>query len=460
MALPKLFVLLDALDLKQVNAFKKYTLSKVSESSEIHVLLLFVIQTKAKRNQYPDAESLIATFMPDTKIKLISNNLSILYAYAEEWMALQVLEESAQYKDLLVQKFLNNNGLYNLADQTVNKMRRFTESIDTLDLSLVQSKYEMLYEHLFSTNMANYNPKPEEFMELSEAFDEYVSSQYLVILTELYNRQEVTNISYKKHIQALSKKIKDMPDTPLTNILSLSFKLIAEHDFEALLELKNILISNQLLKGSKLHYIITHYVIKRANNFWVSGHHKDSKLIIELTNYGIETGVFFKNGKLSSTKFLNLVMQLCVALNFKEVSSFITQWIGKVNTANPEATMGLAMALNCFYKHKYSELAKYTWRSDFDGFNEKNIAHGLFLVGAFKDRNKNPEIYENAFHSSTYFLKRNKNKMSKHLFDSYNNLLQFMKDFDKIGKSKINLDVYNPLLYRSWCEYELSDNIK
>lgn len=460
MALPKLFTLLDALDFKKVNALRKYVLSKVGEASDVYAVFESVVKTKDKRDKYKDAESIISSLLPSVKIKIFSNTLSLLYGYAEDWMALHQLEQDRYSKDLLVQRYLNDNGLYHLSNQSLGKMMRTMDEEESIDLTPVKSKFEMLFEHLFSTNMANYDPSPEEFKELIAAFDEYVSAQSLILLTELNNRKDITHFAYENEIDLLHKKVKDLPATPLTQALQLAFKVVVENDLEAYIQLKDALISGQFAEGSKMHYLISNYVIIWANRFWVANKYRDANLIIQLIDYGMKTGIFFNNGKLPSTKFHNLVMQLSTVSTFEKVNEFIEDWIEKVNTENKAATKELATAINHFYNHDYDILYKLTQQTGYSTFNEKNIAKGLFLISVFVERYHQMEFYQSTLQKFSFYLERNDTKMSTHLLKSYQNLIRFMKDVDKIGKDNIDLNSYTPLLYRTWCEYVLGINTK
>lgn len=458
MAYPKLFTLIDAIDLKQVNTLRKYILSKVSEQSEAYQILETIIKTKDKREKYPDAESMQIAFYPKIKIKTFINYLSLLYSYAEDWIALAQLEVEDHSKDLLVQRWLNNNGLYSLSDQLVKKVLKKIESSDNLDIYNSKVKSELLYEHLVSTNPVRYEATGKEYLEMIDSLDDYSSSLFYIILSELKNWSTITKMKDEPNISHIKNKLEFAPQTAIVKFAKLAYINCCENNMEIFFEFKNFLFELEFNHKSKFHNIIAGYVIKKGGTLLTQGYHNDYNLILELTKFGLEKGVFFNNGKLSTQTFHNIIARLAIHISFEESVSFIEKWLNKVSTENYEATKSLAFAQVSFYKNRMNEVSKYLWRSDFDNFNQKNLAQGLHLIASFENRKNAEQVYKNAFVSTTNFIERNKDKMSAHLYQSHKNLLQFMKIIDQDGIHEINILDYKIILYKTWCIQYLKNN--
>lgn len=165
----------------------------------------------------------------------------------------------------------------------------------------------------------------------------------------------------------------------------------------------------------------------------------------------MKSGVFFTDDRLHSALFHNLVVYYCLVSDYDTVTDFIDQWIGVVVTEDVAATRALAMAQNCFYHHRCQEIHLYTGRFVFPTFNQKNLAQGLHLIAAFENRKEERQIYETALASSQNFLKRNQQRMSKHLYTSYRHLIAFIKSADVDPTAIPHPDTISPLLYRKWC---------
>ena len=457
MSLPKLISVCQALDAKQCTSLKKFTLMHVGKTSDLYLILDCVIKERNKLKSAKDVEEVAQKCEVKCSHKTFMNSLSQLNLYAEDWIALSQLNENKYEKDLLIQQWYNKNGLYNLSDQLVTKVKKTIDAEKKWDLAESQYKAELLFEHFFSNNPVKYQFDVKQYEDMIQSFDQYVSSMYILIMTELCGLEQVANKKLPELKSTLEAKISMFPPTELSENLLKLYNVIDTSNFELLKELKSLLLSNRFNVGSKLHYIVASNIINKSINFWAKGLHKEVKLVQELTEYGIDNNVFFSYGKLSVVTFHSLLNKISAFYGYQKSEAFINQYIEKVNTTNLIATKELAMAQNCFHNKNYKDIFKYTRRGDFDNFVQKTVAQGLHLIACFMERNIDRENYQNALQSSILFFKRNKSKLSTNLLDSYNNLIQLLKDYDKAtDNDKINVDNYKPLMYRNWC----NENIK
>ncbi len=454
MAVPKCFLIIDSLELKKLNSLKKHLLSHVGAVTEVYSLIEIAAATKSYREQYNSIEIIQQCYFPNSTIKLVANNFSVLFLIIEEWIALEQMTLEPYTKELLTQKWYNNHGFYNLADQTIRKIHKKIQTNPMIGLMESKAISDSLYEHIFSSNPIKYDLKATDFDDMIDAFSEYTAIQNLVYLIELVNRAEVANLNITIRKKLLINKLKDAPNTNLLRILFLVYDMIDKDDISAFNELKELLLSNFLDQNSKIHTIVTTYVIKRSMRYWNKGLLKDPKIISELAVYGLNHGIYLNNGKLPTATFHNLVSQLCQSSTYKEMQVFVRKWVPMVHTNNHEATQSLALAQVAFYFEKYGEIAPLV-RINFNDFNEKNLGQLLYLISSFMERRKENELYQHALQSSKYFLRRNQNKFSKHLFTSVTNLFEFMKQMDQ-PNYEIDLDALSPLFYRKWCQSLLS----
>ncbi len=455
MTIPKLLSLLSVLEVKQIGTLKKYLLTKTSKSSDAFALFEYVISFRLKPDKIDEPESILTNIFPTSSIKAIHNNMSLLYTWSEEWAALQQLNDELYSHDMLLLKWFNKNGLYELADSIANKIEKNMLENKQFDIDKSFTNFSLLFEQHFSNNPIKYHLKEDVHRKMIESFNEYVRSQYLILQCELSNWGGITHSDYDTINKNIEKTIEFLEPTSLTMIIDGVKDMVIADNLESLLTVKNTLNSNAIKEGSKLHYIATSYAINASSKLWNKGQHQEKALILDLVQYGISSGFYFRNGKIQSAQFHNLVMYISVNLSFEEVEKFIEENIAKVNNTDLASTKLLAMAQNCFYHHRYEEVESYTRRNNFSTFNQKNIAQGLHLIATYMNKDNEPLLYEKAMTATVSFLKRNKDKMSSHLMDSYYNLIKFIKDLTK--GSSIKIEDYRPLIYSSWCQHMLKN---
>ncbi len=452
MALPKIIEIIYILETKKSNSLRKFIASRLSIEADTMSLYDYIVQSKYENIGIENMIDFHSTNFKHISYKSFSNLFSQLYLLAEAWIALDQLESEPYSKDIYVQKWLNKHGFYNYAEQSSKRLSKLIGLQPSYDLAESKAKSEMLNEQLFSSSLSKYDLNASDFTDMIEAFDEYVAGQYLLFLSELKNREEVSNIDFASRRCTILTIIDHIPDSPIKSLLQPLYAMIADNDVNAFDYLKTLLLTNKIKVGSNLHSIICNHVIKKSVRFWAKGLLPDHKIISKLTKYGLDAGIYFNHTqKIATHSFHNLIIQLCVSLTYKEMLAFINKWINHVNTDHLEATKGLAIAQVKFYNEKY-DLHQLTWRSDYDNFNQVNLARGLHLIACFENRKKEIQMYKNALQTSIYFIQRNRKKMSAHLYDSNMNFIDIIKKIDAGKVKEIKLENYNAILYRKYCQ--------
>lgn len=453
MALPKFYTFIKVLDKDQKSSLGKYLLTYIGDKSDVYKVYAESIKfLKSKEEEELDIEEISSLILPGVKFKVFLNYLSQLYDIALEWAAVQDLLTSEPEKDLKSQKWLNRHGLYKLADQIKDKNLKKLKSQAELNVESSKLISEIYFDHAFSANPQKYSLHEEEYIDMIHSFDEYVSGQFFIMFSELQNLEELTKSRHYELSHYLQMRTNSFKQSDLLYLLKMTHKMVETYDLDALLYVKNSLFSNKLTLGSRMHAIITTYAIKRALNYWTKGIHKDSTLINDLTNYGLKTGIYSQNGKIPAASFHNLVVNLNISMSLDKLEEFVSEWMPFVSCLDRDATQQLVLAQCYFYSRKFDLVPHNLNVGKFD-FNQKNILQGLLLSTAFMNRNTNPDEWQRLYKASHSFIKNNETKMSSHLFKSYENLLRFLRDFSSNNFS--SLDDYNPLLYRSFCQYVL-----
>ncbi|HRG21696.1 MAG TPA: hypothetical protein PLQ57_11725 [Saprospiraceae bacterium] len=458
--LSKIVVLIDHLEQAQTQDLKKYLLTKTYADSDIFKVFEYLAASVKKKEDQKSPEYIHEKIFPKSTKKTIANYLSLLYNWAEEWMALETLKQEEFTMDHLAQRWLNKNGLYHLADQTYNRIERGITEEGKADLHRTRIKALAMFDQLFSNNPARENLPKEKYEEMAGSFRQYMKAKLLLINTELHNWGDINNFNFTDCIQENARLIDTIESDETSHILELLLSMIRDNQVPAFMELKDILLGGRLVPGTRMFLIIGRYMQRVSMRLWSKGLIKDQKIMHDLLEFGMKSGIYFTNDRLPSAVFHNVVVQQCLISDYEETVKFIEKWMPSVVTEDTEATQALAMAQCCFYHHRYPEIHLYTGRHVFPTFNQKNLAQGLHLIAAFENRDCERHIYETALTSSQNFLKRNQLRMSKHLFDSYKNLITFIKAVDNNNERIPNPELISPLLYRKWCMelYQVSAN--
>ena len=452
MSNPKFIDVVKALSHDEVTSLRKYLVGKFDKSHDAFVLFSYILKHKEKENKVSKVEAMQKEVLPHLSVKSTSNLLSDLYLHTEEWMVHMQIKEEIFTKDLYVLKWLNKKGIYNLSDQVSSKIESKIKSEKLLDIEVVEAKNKLLYYKLIANNPSTIQLDPSTFDDLIAGYEELVSAQLLIYKSEMTNFGNVKNYSYENSFSKINQLTVQLKSSSLTQVLQTLSNLIELNDLKSLEYLTSKLFNQKIKPKSELHFIICSYCLSKALNMWSKGLSKNKNLIPKLAKYILESGAYEMYGKIPLASFHNLINGIAPFTKLEEVNHLIEQYIDKVSTTNSDATVSLAKAQNLFYHNKYDMLSRYCYRTDFETFNQKNMAQCLHTICTFMNRKMEADMYKKTLSLSINFIKRNKHSMSKHAYDSLTNLYKFMGEW-AINKKDIDLDNIKPLRYRSWCEY-------
>ena len=451
MVLPKFIDLLVHLSSNELTSLRKFVLYKSSKDADIFRLYMYLHSHQAKLGSFTDIETLQETVLPTSTIKTVANYLSTLYQWSEVWVQMNQLEEDQYAGRLLELSWLNKRGLYNLANQTAKSMEKEIEEDKQYHVEKVFAKVRMLHLQYWSNNPITHEEGIAMLQDLIDTFSEYTKSTMLMYILEMENLGAIKNHDFNQSILSMEKSIKYLKDTPLTEIMNVAHKMFAQKDMNALLRLKDYLFENQIMQKSELHSQLIDFLRKSVIYHRTSGTNFDQQIAKDLINYILNAGALLGQGRVTILAFLNVVNQISVLESYEYVDRFIEAWHLKVHCKNPEANKALNMAINCIYHHRYDEVLALTWRSDFEIFNQKNMAQCMHTMAAFMNRKRDLKLYQNSMFNSKMFIKRNKSKMSERLFISYSNIFELMEKLD--AGHEVDMSTMGQIIFRTWCEY-------
>ena len=449
---PKLFTILSQLEKEEWTSWSKMLKGQTQDGSDARQMVEIVHKNKNKLSEMGQAEDIQVRYFPERTAKYVSNLLSSLLSLTEDWIVLNQLEREAYQKELAMLRWYNERGLYQLANASAETIE--TGIVSKTGLSLVNPLvlWQLNYYQHFSHNNIKNETGPVLMEKMVHSFQEFVLNQSLVFLCELQNWGKIISQPFEAEVNILHQLL--LADTRVQhrNFLYDLLSILKNHDVQTVCTLKERLFAGEIAKGETLHTIATIYVTRAFMKMNAAGFEVPKKFLIEMIEYGLETGVYSNHGKLSTYSFHNLVMTMSATLEYDIVCDFIEKWVVKVNSRNIESTKALAMAHNCFYHQKFKEILRYTWRSDFEFYHQKIMALCLHCIACFLSRNEEPDLYQSSYNSFKNTLLRNKEKTSEHEYRIYSNLIDFLKRCDEEDLAAIDLKNYDVIIFRSWCK--------
>lgn len=448
---PKLFAILTHLEKEEWTSWLKSVKGQAQEGHETRQLLEIIQKNRSRLSEIGQAENLQAQYFPQRSVKYVSNLLSTILTWTEDWIVLNQLSREAHQKDLAILRWYNERGLYPFANATAANIHEQMSNEEGISLFQPFIKMQANFNQHYSHNNIKNEVGPSILQHAVLAFHDFVINSSLVFLCELSNWGRIQDHNFEREMSVLSNLVATDLEANQRQFLYDLVALVKEPNLKTAETLKERLFAGELVKNEVLHTISTIYITRSLTKMHVSGKIIPRHYFMEMIEYGLENGVYSSHGKLSALSFHNLVMTMCVNGDFESVNEFVTKWAPKVNTRKTESTLALALAQNCFYHHRFKEILRYTWRSDFEFFSQKILAQCLHSIACFMFRKDEVELYLSSISSFKNSLNRNKDKLTPHEFKTYFNLLDFMKRCDEEVPAKIKLSDYDVIIFRNWC---------
>jgi hypothetical protein len=422
-----------------------------ASSTEMLKVYNFVIAHK-KLQALESIKELANQYRSTMETKQMANYLSLLFNASARWMVTQQLALEPDLQDHLIYKWMNRQGLDQLASLHLDRLNsssikdEATPQIDILFTSLL-TKIETLQFNQFPTHK-------EEYAHLSSMIDtmRHIRAQIFgAINIELSSIIQITKYDPDILIDVVNTELENTTAGFLSSIFYDDLqKILRDEDVVLFHKYIESMLADKTNTDTLSHHIRYMVLHKVASKLWIKEKLKDKKIFLDIINYRLESGATAKNQNLTTSHFHNLVNRVAMIYDFAETEKFINRWITKVKTKNISTTKDVADAQNMFYHDVYEGIEKFVWRSEFDNFNQKNIASSINLAAKFMFRKKGPVAFELAVEQYRSLLKRNKENMSEFLFQSANNFIHFLLKVDQ--KEEVTLHAFEPLLYKEFCK--------
>lgn len=99
-------------------------------------------------------------------------------------------------------------------------------------------------------------------------------------------------------------------------------------------------------------------------------------------------------------------------------------------------------------------MIRYTAHTSYGSQDQKMRALALHVMALYVMRYDDYETFKTQLKNFALAVQRQKNNLNKKQFFSYFNLVDFLKKLDKADRKSVTIDLqsYNYLVYRTWCE--------
>lgn len=433
-------------------------LKHTSLNADVFEIFSFLKKEKDNLTMLPDVEVVVATHFPHLSVKVFQNHLSVLLDWVETWLCQREMLLQKYEGQLFLLEAYNRRGAYKLADQTFKNLEKKLGASVGLDLVAEQARSRALRAQYFSNNPIKNEQGGALYEQFVMSWLRSTKEHASVWLTELYNFGAITEYDYSQMIAGIHQILAFLPESPLSAKLDNLVCLWEKNDVEAFESLTTSLKENQFEEGSFIHTVLTLYLIVKGNTLHAMGHLPNVKAIAQLYELAMESGVLMDKGKISMVRFTNMLSALSATQSYEWMEKFINRWINNVITSDLKGSQNLAHALNCFYHGKYVEVIRLTALTSYGSQEQKMRALALHVMALYVLRYDDYETFKTQLRNFALAVQRQKNSLNKKQYQGYFNLVDFLKKLDKANRKQIqiNLETYNYLVYRTWCEKMLA----
>lgn len=454
----KLISVLKTLNPDEWSSFRKYLLMHTRKGSDNFDFFEFLNQRKTKLSSLPSAEEIRAKHFPKLTTKGVSNMMSRIFNWLEDWLSIHEFTKSPYQEDLMLVKSYNRRGLFKLANSKADKLEKKILKKDGLDIFENKALAELFHIQLYSENSIKYSEGGLIIEKLSNHFFKQIKEYGLLYLPELMNIQRIQKYDLGNAIEKINQLANLMPESELSVYLDQLIQLTKNNNPKLLEDLFAQIKGGVFSKDGFIHALLVYYFIALSLQLWLKGSLKSKAMVGEIHEYAINSGVLLQNKKITLRRFHNIVSTLAAINTYEWTIDFVDNYLDMVDTPNKESSRLLAYAQICIYNNKYNDINVHLSAVTFEDFDIKMRSHCLLAVALYKDEKIELATLQNKLLNFKRFLTRHKSQVSEKYYDSNFNFFEVIGrlSMKKFQDTEIDLSKYSNLSYRYWIKKELS----
>ena len=438
-------------------SFRKYIMMYCTKASDNYKLLEHLFSARNKLGEWSEIEEIKNPLFQKMTDKNFSNLMSRIFIWFEEWLVWYENKKDGTACDIQLVKIYNRKGVFNLADKTYRRVEQKLLSNTQLDLRKHRDLYQLHHYHYFSDNPVKYKRHGEILETLVSYFLLQFKEQGLLYISELHNWGDLQNYDYTVEIELLTQIGFLVADTQTSKVIELIKVMVSELNEKAFLDLRDVIFSKQINPDSELYVFASLYMITFSLRLWNNNKISNSQLVLEVYDFGLESGVLLNTGKIPFIRFINLVDTLGYIKSSQKNYVFVDKWKHLVGNESKEAIQALGYAQLKFSEEKYEEIIPLLLGMKFNTEWGRVRSSCLELIGLYSDRKNNYSILINRISNFKRVLKTYGSKSSNlthRSFLNFTKVIELLAKRDFI-KRTIKIENYSPIMYKSWLINEI-----
>lgn len=297
----------------------------------------------------------------DTVKKNVAKNLtekdflsrrSKLKIKIESFLLLEAQKDKEKKFDqqLILGDLYKQRGLYNAYKDLQTEIENEIVNLKAFDLATDLKMLLWYHQQYFSEALSN-NRRIDSLKLANQYLERFYQSNKLFYETEILNLQQLFNLPICS--------TEDTTPNPLKILLQELHKLVSENRVTSYECLKKGLMENTADYSPELEQVIFQRLINACNAFLKNKKFTYKEDMIDLFEFGLETGIMLNNGKISEYTYFNMVDAKSKSDNRPEAPSFIEEWLALTETKNADTLKNVAYAQWYFATEKFEQALDY-----------------------------------------------------------------------------------------------------
>lgn len=318
----------DAVELALFNYLKRFKKSWDSPKLEKEIV------KKAVAKHLKDKDFLSRR----SKLKLRLESFILLEAQKDNERKLE--------QQLLLGELYKKRGLYRAYKDLQGEIEKEKQALKTYDLNTDLKIMQWYHQQYFSETLSK-DRKIQWLKGTYHYLDRFYQSSKLFYETEAESLHLIFN-------QMLT--LEEQTDKNQLRLLLIELnKLVTDKRMSSFEFLKKKLMENPSALSSELQQVILLRLINACNAFLKNKRFSFKEDMVQLYDFGITSKIVLNNGKLSESRFLNMVDAKSKSENAPSEPNFIEEWLALTETKHQETLRYLALGLWYFAKGAYAD---------------------------------------------------------------------------------------------------------
>ncbi|MEM1320801.1 MAG: hypothetical protein AAGG75_11130 [Bacteroidota bacterium] len=396
--------------------------------------------------------------------KNLSNTLSDLYKYLEEYLLWQSMKERSFDRTQAMLKIFQEKRLNKFYFQQIdNQLRTLNKASTPQGLWLNLQRMLLMHQKYYYSIEDKVSLNANSMQLCMDYLDNFFVEAKLRYSAELFSRATIVKEDYKINFlhevmdwHASNTSQSDVYRQALLN----TFNLTQEENHQLYFQQKELLINNYGLFEKKEYPVLFYSLINYAALVIKRGERQFLEEIFSLYKFGLQKELFIENGFITYVAFHNITNLGCKLKEFEWVEQFIKKWSVYLPKDIKEHACKISWALLYFEQKEFEKVIDCIKDLQFLTIAYFSIRSRWLTLCSFYELGYSESLVKDYCKSFEVFLRRNKTLQGK-VAKSYFNLIRFIRMFLRKNISKATLEEElaktEVLACKLWVEEKIED---